>query len=248
MGDPLKMVPLEGKVSWTFNWKSELPALPPGIRYFPQLWNNTADRVARWDADARAAITRGDNVLLSFNEPQLDMCRYKQGCMDVTLAVTEFKKHLTKFKTEGLNVTLVAPSITSNRTGSAQDAVYAGSGIDYLKDFVRLCGTECKFDAVAVNYYGLDVDALALFVKTAHEVSGGKPVWVTEWSYPPQGYDPMANLVQVKKFIKDAVTFMEESPIVAAYCHWWVVSATKEINPGTKVYELNEIGQAYVEA
>lgn len=218
--------------------------------------------MARWDADARAAITRGDNVLLSvnetfsgvirryqaymnvfyqFNEPQLDMCRYKQGCMDVTyarlrskgkachisdalclslgsLAVTEFKKHLTKFKTEGLNVTLVAPSITSNRTGSAQDAVYAGSGIDYLKDFVRLCGTECKFDAVAVNYYGLDVDALALFVKTAHEVSGGKPVWVTEWSYPPQGYDPMANLVQVKKFIKDAVTFMEESPIVAAYC------------------------------
>ena len=60
----------------------------------------------------------------------------------------------------------------------------------WLEQFMALCA-KCRIDAIALHWYGCDVNALAAYLdKRASQFN--KPLWLTEWSCPNSAGNPLA--------------------------------------------------------
>lgn len=53
------------KVTWMYDWSATPMSSPnSALKYIPMLWSNSADRVAAWNANAKAGIAGGADALL----------------------------------------------------------------------------------------------------------------------------------------------------------------------------------------
>ncbi|KAI2634235.1 glycosyl hydrolase catalytic core-domain-containing protein [Hypomontagnella submonticulosa] len=162
---------LSNKISWAYNWGSDSGGLKANIDYYPMLWSPAPDHSNNWDQKAEAAIAKGSNCLLSFNEPDIA----SQANMSPQAAASGHIQYMNKYAGKAR---ISAPAISSSQN--------ANQGIDWLKQFFTACNGKCQVDFCAAHWYGPGgSDGAKLFldhVKNVHTACQNKNVWVTEFA------------------------------------------------------------------
>jgi len=96
------------KVTWAYDWDSHLdPNFPSYLEFVPMLWGNDSGHTAVWNKNVNAAIKKGTNNILTFNEP--DMCGGGQSCITPQAAVASWRTFVEPFAGK---VKLGAPAVT----------------------------------------------------------------------------------------------------------------------------------------
>ncbi|TEA17811.1 Alkali-sensitive linkage protein 1 [Colletotrichum sidae] len=155
---------------WAYNWDSSSNGLSESLNFVPMLWGPVATHTDRWQKNADAAIAKGSDHILSFNE-----CDLPAQCnLDAASAAAAHVKWVNPYSGK---VKIGAPAITNSNI--------AGQGLDWLKAFVSACDTAgCAYDFCVTHWYSPSDAADTLFshLKSVHDICGGKPVWLTEFA------------------------------------------------------------------
>jgi len=73
----------------------------------------------------------------------------------------------------------------------------------WLEQYMALCA-KCRIDAIALHWYGCDVNALAAYLdKRARQFD--KPLWLTEWSCPNWAGNPVAFMQKALPVVRGRV-------------------------------------------
>ncbi|KAI1175736.1 glycosyl hydrolase catalytic core-domain-containing protein [Nemania sp. FL0916] len=193
-----EFISLGGEASWAYNWGSTSGDLPKGVTYYPMLWSPAPDHSNGWDGYAKAAISKGADALLSFNEPDIA----SQANMSPQAAA---QGHIQWMNPYAGQARISSPAISSSEN--------AGQGVDWLKQFFSACGGKCQVDFCAAHWYGPGgADGAALFLQHLKDVNtacDGKPVWMTEFAAESGSVDDFMSTI-VKALNTDEYSFVEK--------------------------------------
>ena len=188
------------QITWGYNWGSSSSGLSSKVNYIPQLWSGSNTFTDSWSANAQAAIESGSTHLFSFNEPDLG----SQANMSPSEAAAAYKTYMQPFAGKAK---LCAPAVT-NGGGSM--------GLTWLQNFMDAC-TDCTIDCVNVHWYDSaeNTKYFTDHVTNATTVSGGKPVFVSEFG--ATGSDE-----QIGDFLGTVMKWMDGESSVAGYSYFMV--------------------------
>ncbi|KJZ75057.1 hypothetical protein HIM_05543 [Hirsutella minnesotensis 3608] len=191
------------KCGWAYNWGSNPQNLDPRLSFVPTLWGPREQFTQNWDSDVQKALGKGAKALFSFNEPDnAGQCNLSPG-----QAASGHVQYMNKYGGKAL---IGSPSITN----SGQ----AGQGIQWLKGFMDACNQQpekCHVDFVNVHWYSPAEQEASLYdhLQKAHEVSGGKPVWLTEFA----AVDAAGQPANTPQFLKSVMAKLDKIDYVHAY-------------------------------
>ncbi|KAJ6437649.1 transposase [Purpureocillium lavendulum] len=205
--------------SWGYNWDSTPQGLAPNLTFIPTLWGALPTHTSHWHVDAENAIANGAKALFSFNEPD----NAGQANMSPEAAASAHIKHFSNYAGRAR---IGAPSITN--------AEAATQGLGWLKSFMNACRGECPVDFCNVHWYAGAEQAGSLFdhLDGAHDVCGGKPIWLTEFAV--LSGDSIS-------FIQNVLPKLESLPHLEAYSYYMV--STSSLMASEKV--LSGTGELY---
>jgi len=193
-----EFISLGGQASWAYNWGSSGSGLPEGVTYYPMLWSPAPDHSNGWDGFAEAAISKGADALLGFNEPDIA----SQANMSPQDAASG---HIQWLNPYAGRARISSPAISSSEN--------ANQGVDWLKQFFNACNGQCQVDFCAAHWYGPGgVDGANLFLKHLKDVNtacNGKPVWVTEFAAQSDSIDDFMSTI-VSALESDEYGFVEK--------------------------------------
>ncbi|KAJ2984386.1 hypothetical protein NUW58_g6087 [Xylaria curta] len=187
------------------------------------LWSPAPDHSNNWDRLASAAIAKGSDALLSFNEPDIA----SQANMSPQDAAAGHIKYMNPYASKAR---ISAPAISSSQN--------ANQGIDWLKQFFNACNGQCHFDFCAAHWYGPGgVEGANLFLshlKDVNKACDGKPVWVTEFAAESGSIDDFMTTI-VSKLESAEFSFVEK------YSYFWasvgsLFSSRTELASFGKIY------------
>jgi hypothetical protein len=186
------------EVSWCYNWGETAPGTATGLEYIPTLWNNDPSRTGSWASAASSAIASGSGHLFSFNEPDYS----GQANMDIDTAVSAYKQFIEPFAGQAK---LGAPAVTNGG---------GPMGLQYMANFIGKC-SGCTIDFVNIHWYDSATN-FAYFkghVQDAHTMSGGLPVWITEFA--ASGSEDEQNA-----FLEVVIPWLDAQPYVERYAYF----------------------------
>ncbi|OQO04070.1 hypothetical protein B0A48_10713 [Cryoendolithus antarcticus] len=188
------------EVSWGYNWVSKPNGLNSGFKYIPTLHNAESMWTDSWSTDAKAAISSGSTHLFAFNEPDMS----SQANLTPEQAAAAYKTHMQPFAGQAK---LCAPSVTNG--GGAM-------GLDWLVAFMAACDG-CTIDCVNVHWYdsAQHTEYFKSHVQNATDISGGKPVFVTEFGASGSDAD-------VGTFLGDVMPWMDSQSWLEGYSYFMV--------------------------
>lgn len=127
--------------------------------------------------------------------------------MAVSDAVAAYKQYIQPLAKQGLR--LGSPAVT-NGAG-------ANVGINWLKQFISGCGSDCTIDFVVAHYYAWDhADDFKTYLTTFHQTFN-KPVWVTEFGVTSGDADA---------FLKEVLPWLDAQDWIERYAYHMVAPAT----------------------
>ncbi|KAI2465723.1 glycoside hydrolase family 128 protein [Annulohypoxylon bovei var. microspora] len=213
---------LGGKLSWAYNWTPDPNGLETSVMYYPMLWSTASDHSTGWDTKAEAAIARGSDAFLSFNEPDIS----SQANMSPADAAAGHIQYFAKYAGK---VRISAPAISSSEN--------ADQGIDWLTQFFTACDGKCQVDFCAAHWYGPGGDdGATLFLDhltKVHEACENKNVWVTEFAAQSGDVNTFMKTV-TEKLDSDDYSFVEK------YSYFWL-SEGSLMNSTTTLSDFGEI-------
>lgn len=196
--------------SRAYNWGPRTEGLSQDLIFVPMLWDDSPGRTASWALTMTKAISDGCREVLSFNEPD----NIGQANMTPEQAALSHVKYLNPYKDK---LKIGAPSVSNS--------VVNGEGLRWLSEFFEVCAqqeTTCAVDFCPVHWYSWDVlyreqwsSDLLRHLKSAYEICGGRPVWLTEFAVP--GNDEITQL-----FLKEIIPELEELEYLSAYFYFFV--------------------------
>lgn len=188
-------------ISWAYNWAAAADGpILPGAEYVAMLWGEKS--INTWSASAAAAIASGTTHVLSFNEPD----HAEQANMDPTVAA---QTHIDYLNPLADQVSIGSPAITNG--GSPM-------GIQWLENFFKACGAQCKVDFVAFHWYDA-ASNFAYFEKHMEDVislaqrQGIEKVWLTE-------FGASGSKDEVAAFLRQAVDYLDGNSAVERYAYF----------------------------
>jgi hypothetical protein len=232
------MKALSAGISWWYNWASTPEAgaasvaSSVGVSFVPMVWGGTpnADQLA-------AAIPAGTQYLLGFNEPNF------KSQANMTPSVAAARWPILEDVARRRNLKLVSPAVNYCGDCVSEGGVTYGDPVAYLDAFFAAC-TQCQVDYVAVHWYACDLSALKWYIGLFKKYN--KPIWLTEFACGDRPHDQITLEVQ-KKYMTDAVTYLESEPAVFRYS--WFSARNNEI-PNINLLGasgvLTELGRLYV--
>ncbi|KAI0181372.1 glycoside hydrolase family 128 protein [Hypoxylon sp. FL1284] len=189
---------LSNKITWAYNWGSSPGNLDSSVMYYPMLWSPAPDHSSDWDSKAEAAISRGSDHFLSFNEPDIAA----QANLSPGDAASGHIQYMNKYAGR---VKISAPAISSSED--------SGKGISWLNSFFDSCNGKCQVDFCAAHWYGPGgEDGASQFldhVTKVHQACDNKPVWVTEFQAISGDADAFLSAV-TQKLDSDEYSFVEK--------------------------------------
>ncbi|KAF2139802.1 glycoside hydrolase family 128 protein [Aplosporella prunicola CBS 121167] len=225
------------KVNWAYNWYSS-PYSPgystgynPALTFVPMLWSGASDLTSVWVSNVNNAIQNyGADAVLGFNEP--DGCEGGGSCMDVQTAVRVWKQYMEPFAGR---VKLGAPAVTNGG---------APMGFQWYTSFVNSC-TGCHIDFVPIHWYGdcsqqSGIQDFYNHVGEAHDVTGGKQLWVTEFGCTT------GNEQQVQAFLKQVIPWLDNLAWVDRYAYFMGRQGLMINDAGTGLSAQGQIVNSYV--
>ncbi|XXG97065.1 hypothetical protein Hte_003359 [Hypoxylon texense] len=215
---------LTKEVTWAYNWGSDPGQLDSAVMYYPMLWSPAPDHSSDWDTKAEAAITRGSDHFLSFNEPDIDA----QAHMTPGDAAAGHIQYMNPYAGR---VKISSPAISSSEDPNR--------GITWLNSFFTACDGKCQVDFCAAHWYGPGGnDGATLFLDhldKVHEACDNKPVWVTEFQAISGDADTFLKVV-TEKLDSDAYSYVEK------YSYFMLTEGSLLDTPTT----LSTLGKIYV--
>ena len=170
------------------------------MTFVPLLFSDASDLTSVWATNVQYSIANyGTDAILAFNEP--DSCYPGSACMNVSQAVAGYRTYIQPFAGQ---VLLGAPAVTNGGPPSS---------LTYLSYFLGNC-TNCTIDFVPIHWYSnpYAFSYLQYYVEQAYNVSGGKPIWLTEF-----GMDNTYSDSLVQSFMKQSVAWLDSVPYVKRY-------------------------------
>lgn len=237
---------LSRAVSWGYGWDYKAsPAVPSvrdwdaaGVRWMPMVWGSAALAALTgqigtldWGASPRAA-------LLGFNEPNFA----SQANLSPAQAAQLWPQVQQLASRYGV-VKLVSPAVTFNP---------AYQGIDWLKEFIRLC-VNCRIDAIAIHSY----TCYARFLRDHLDIYRvlGKKMWLTEFACADPAAISASRLSAAGQmaFMREAIPLLEQDPDVEMYAWFsffqneWPsnVATTGDAGLVNSDGSLSELGKLY---
>jgi hypothetical protein len=216
-------------VSWAYNYFS-LPdtnygGLNPALTFIPMLFNDNPTLTNVFAANVNASITNyGTDAILSFNEP--DSCFGGSACMTVSASVAAYKAYIQPFAGR---VLLGAPAVTNGGSPGS---------LTYLANFIGNC-TGCTIDFVPIHWYAsaYNIAYFEQYIAQAYNVSGGRPLWVTEWGMDQDYYDP-----DVQTFLKASMAFLDNTTYVQRYAYFGAYAGELQADDFGKGLLINNAG------
>ncbi|KAI1107327.1 glycoside hydrolase family 128 protein [Jackrogersella minutella] len=213
---------LGGKISWAYNWTPDPNGLDANVAYYPMLWSTASDHSTGWDTKAEAAIAKGSDAFLSFNEPDIS----SQANMSPADAAAGHIQYFSKYSGK---VKISAPAISSSQSPN--------QGIDWLNQFFTACNGNCPVDFCAAHWYGPGgADGASQFLDhltQVHEACQNKNIWVTEFA--AQSGDVNAFMTAVTQKLDSS-----EYSFVEKYSYFWL-SEGSLMNSTTTLSDFGEI-------
>lgn len=187
-------------VSWAYNWGSSSALIPSELEYVPMLWGLGTDHTANWVSAANSAISSGSTHLLGFNEPD----HSGQSNIDPATCAQGYLQHMQPFAGRAK---LGAPAVTNG--GGAM-------GLSYLKSFLSAC-QGCTIDFVPIHWYDdhSNVEYFKSHIEEAHQVAGGRPIWITEFGATGSEAEQAA-------FLEQVIPWLESTGYVDRYAYFYV--------------------------
>lgn len=205
---PFSLSGQNSQVSWAYNWyQTSGSGFNPALEYVPMLWSDASDLTNSWATNAQASINAGSKHLLGFNEPDLCLAGAGSSCMQMSDAVKAWKKYMEPFAGKAL---LGSPAVTNG--GSPM-------GLTWLSNFMGNC-TGCHIDFINIHWYSNKWAGANYFkqqVQAAHEMSGGRPVWITEFGLDSSTAYTNAEL---QSFLEEVMDWMDAQPYVQRYAYF----------------------------
>jgi hypothetical protein len=195
------------------------------------LWNGNNDATSSWSARAQAAIDAGSTALLGFNEP--DLCQDGSACMSVAAAVTTWKTHMNPFAGKAL---LGSPAVTNS--GSP-------SGLTWLQQFLNTC-TDCHIDFINIHWYSNKWAGANYFkshVQAAHAMSGGRPIWITEFGLDYS--DGTYTDAELQAFLREVIPWLDAQDYVHRYAYFMDAPGMLINSAGTSMSETGILYNNY---
>jgi hypothetical protein len=232
-------------VSWYYNWAPSTSDVAPnrsGMEYLPMAWGRDGDIAAV----QRAVAGNKPRAILCLNEPNL------KGQAFLTPEATANYYKQIKEVADRHKVPLVGPNMA---LGSSQkDSISAEDPITkkmttytafpaFLEAFLSFTKKAKVETGMMGTHSYKDMNELRWAVDKTYEVSGNKPVWVTEFAF----WDAKDEAEELK-YLRTAVEFLEGSRKVAGYA-WFKERVDR--NPKLSLLEkqsgkLTPLGEEYV--
>ncbi len=232
------MKALSKGVSWWYNWSPSPEAgvagsyKSIGVEFVPMIWGGNPDV-----NQLAAAIPDGAKYLLGFNEPNFKA----QANKTPSQAASAWWAVEKVAQIKGLQIG--APAVNFCGDCVYENGVTFTDPFVYLDAFFAAC-QGCRVDFLPVHWYACDVEALKWYIGRMKKY--GKPIWLTEFSCGDKPHDQITLAVQ-KKYMTDAVNYLESEPAVARYS--WFSGRDPQI-PNINLLgadgQLTELGQLYV--
>lgn len=210
--------------SWLYNWGSSRGDLGTDVNYVPMLWGDQPLHTDSWEANCETELDNGVKAIFSFNEPD----HASQANISPSQAAASHVQWLNKYAGRAL---IGAPAITNSGN--------PGEGLEWLQGFVDACDASseaCHFDFCNVHWYSEAQYADTLFdhIEKAHDICGGKPIWLTEFA--PLGSDD-----QIAEFMTNIIPKLDDLEYLEAYS-FFMVSAGSLMSSST---DLSSYGKIY---
>jgi hypothetical protein len=194
-------------VSWAYNYFS-LPdaidgGLNPALAFVPMLFSDAPALTSVFAANVNTSIAlHGTDSILSFNEP--DSCFGGSACMTVNESVAAYRAYVQPLAGR---VLLGAPAVTNGGPPGS---------LTYLANFLGNC-TGCTIDFVPIHWYASAYNEAYFrqYIAQAYSISGGRPLWVTEFGMDQDYYDP-----DVQAFLKASLAFLDNTTYVQRYAYF----------------------------
>jgi len=230
-------------VSWFYNW-AYLPAqdenIPETIKecdimYIPMAWNGgiqieTLRQYYRENPQVK--------YLLGFNEPNF----IEQANMTPTAAAAKWPVLEEIAREFGLKIIGPAVNYGPNGGSVSENGIIYSDPVDYLDAFFAAC-PDCQVDYIALHCYMSTVSSLKSFIDRFRKYD--KPIWLTEFC----AWDDGTTEVSQRKYMADAVNYLETDPIIDKYS--WFIGRWATAFPYMQTYgrnpgQLTNIGEVYV--
>ncbi|KAG9976217.1 glycoside hydrolase family 128 protein, partial [Aureobasidium melanogenum] len=232
---PFSLSGQNSQVSWAYNWyQAAGSGFNPALEYVPMLWSNASDLASSWTANAQAAINAGSTHLLGFNEPDLCLAGAGSSCIEMQSAVKAWKQYMEPFAGKAL---LGSPAVTNG--GSPM-------GLTWLSNFMGNC-TGCHIDFINIHWYSNKYAGANYFkqqVEAAHAMSGGRPVWITEF-----GLDSSVSYTQAEltSFLEEVIEWMDATDYVQRYAYFMDTTGALMNSDGSGMSDLGSMYNSYPE-
>ena len=233
---PFSLSGQNSQVSWAYNWyQTPGSGFNPALEYVPMLWSNASDLLRDWPTNAQAAINAGSKHLLGFNEPDLCVAGAGASCMEMDYAVKAWKQYMEPFAGKAL---LGSPAVTNG--GSPL-------GLTWLSNFMGNC-TGCHIDFINIHWYSNKWAGANYFkqqVQAAHAMSGGRPVWITEFGL--DNSDGTYTTAELQSFLEEVMTWMDETDYVQRYAYFMDTTGMLMNSAGTDMSDTGNMYNSYPE-
>lgn len=205
---------------------------------WPGQWNRICSHaVGRKESDAISKEINFDSIrerkfkyILGFNEPD----HLTQANMTVKEAVDAYMMNLNKYSTVAH---IGSPAVTSHNSGRQINPKLNPKGLDWLQQFLALCEERgCKVHFCAVHWYGDTTQAedMLSFLRDAHSICPGKPIWLTE-------FNATGSSAAVSAFLRAVLPILDGMDFVQRYA--WFMATTDNLLQSADT--LSDYGEVY---
>ncbi|CAG9938989.1 unnamed protein product [Clonostachys rosea f. rosea IK726] len=229
------------KCSWAYNWETQAKG-GPSDKYIPTLKDASPEWITWFDDQVAKGVSLTSsslNTVFSANEPD----NGGQAGKTITSVAAAVQFQIDHFSQASNDVSdlikkasVGAPSVTNGQG--------ADQGLNYLKQWVEACNAAagCRFDFCNLHWYDLMAAEDSLFsnLEKAHEICGGKPVWLTEFAALDE------NEQRIAEWLPGVLSKLDALDYVPRYAYFMAGNSQKV---GWNLFNsdgsLNAIGAAY---
>lgn len=212
---------------FAYNW-GQTESKDVGAPFVPMMHKPQDSTAEAWLANVDTAVKGGSKAVMGFNEPDIAA----QANMTPEAACAAWKEYMNPIASAHPDVTILGPSVSNS--GSANQ------GLQWLDTFHKVC-PDAIVHASNIHFYDIyeeaTIDRFKAHVEKA-AANYGKPVWVTEFGLNPGS----ATEDQAAQFLKEAMSFMDNSSDCEGYSYFMVGTGENQLNTANG---LSKVGQVY---
>ncbi|KAF7331940.1 Glyco-hydro-cc domain-containing protein [Mycena kentingensis (nom. inval.)] len=205
-----KLSPWKGSsVGLIYGWSPDkIPGADElGMTFAPMLWG--------WKQaeEFKAKVVEGyATVALGCNEPNEE----GQSNMDAWSGIALWRQYMIPLLDKGY--TLVSPAMSSRPNGK-----------EWMETFMTNCGDDCGVSAIAIHYYGTDIEEFKTYVEYWYN-KYNLPVLITEYADQDFNGGPQASLDEIWAFMVAATSWINSKDWIKAHCWFGAMVGMSNVN------------------